>query len=178
MTIYYKFMWKIGTINQQIYVMCVPRRYTITILLKSTYDNTTRPVDQMKCPQDDCNSWLKDEYNLKLHLRRYHDSRQYECPECGRLCKNRHALSGHIYSTHSKKVFTCWRNIWLAVIRENHCTIVHSVLEHLIRKLICTHIKRKYIQLNGILRISPNCCQEHPHDMPNLTVFGHWFVFH
>lgn len=87
------------------------------VCAKEIYDNNSfeKHVRQhfetggpkVKCPRDDCNSWLKDEYNLKLHLRRYHDPRQYECPECGRLCKNRHALSGHIYSTHSKKVFTC-----------------------------------------------------------------------
>lgn len=62
---------------------------------------------RIKCPREGCESWLKDEDNLKQHLRRFHNQSKYECPECGRICKNKHSLTCHLRNTHSTQTFTC-----------------------------------------------------------------------
>ncbi|XP_037821318.1 transcription factor grauzone-like [Lucilia sericata] len=62
---------------------------------------------RIKCPREGCESWLKDEDNLKQHLRRFHNQAKFECPECGRICKNKHSLTCHLRNTHSTQIFTC-----------------------------------------------------------------------
>ncbi|XP_023158553.1 transcription factor grauzone-like isoform X2 [Ceratitis capitata] len=63
---------------------------------------------RVKCPRPDCDSWLKDEENLRQHMRRHNDEGlTFKCEECGRTCKNRRALRSHILYVHSKEVFTC-----------------------------------------------------------------------
>lgn len=62
---------------------------------------------RIKCTREGCESWLKDEDNLKQHLRRFHNQSKYECPECGRICKNKHSLTCHLRNTHSTQTFTC-----------------------------------------------------------------------
>nr|XP_013118552.1 unnamed protein product [Stomoxys calcitrans] len=63
---------------------------------------------RVKCPYPDCESWLKDEYNLKDHLRRHNsEGIIYKCPECEKICKNRKALSQHKRNNHSNKQYKC-----------------------------------------------------------------------
>lgn len=63
---------------------------------------------RVKCPYPDCESWLKDEYNLKDHMRRHNsEGIIYKCPQCEKVCKNRKALSQHKRNNHSDKVYTC-----------------------------------------------------------------------
>lgn len=63
---------------------------------------------RIKCPHSNCESWLKDEDNLKLHLRRHKtEEKAYKCPECGKLYKNQRALTSHKKYTHSAEVFPC-----------------------------------------------------------------------
>ncbi|XP_059224596.1 transcription factor grauzone isoform X2 [Stomoxys calcitrans] len=43
---------------------------------------------RIKCPREDCDSWLKDHDSVKQHLKRTHNATgQCECPHCGRICK-------------------------------------------------------------------------------------------
>lgn len=138
---------------------------------------------RIKCPREDCDSWLKDDENLKQHLRRFHCADQsLECPKCGRFCKSKHCLSNHLKKTHSTEVFTCEEcqktfksakslkvfldlnqneSRFLMLLRffyfrntvhhtlANPCIVVSFVYVALIPVLICIHIKRKSIQLNG-----------------------------
>lgn len=63
---------------------------------------------RVKCPYPDCDRWLKDQDNLKSHLQRHNpEGKIYKCPECGKLCKNRGALTNHKRYSHSNEVFTC-----------------------------------------------------------------------
>lgn len=63
---------------------------------------------RVKCPREDCDSWLKDDENLKQHLRRFHSKiQELKCPQCGRLCRSKHSLANHLRETHSSRVFTC-----------------------------------------------------------------------
>ncbi|XP_067634180.1 transcription factor grauzone isoform X2 [Eurosta solidaginis] len=63
---------------------------------------------RVKCPKPNCDRWLKDEENLRQHLRRHNDEGLvFACKECGRNCKNRRALHSHILYVHSNEVFTC-----------------------------------------------------------------------
>ncbi|KAM7342169.1 transcription factor grauzone-like [Cochliomyia hominivorax] len=63
---------------------------------------------RVKCPYPDCDSWLKDEDNLKSHLQRHNpEGKIYKCPDCGKLCKNRGALTNHKRYSHSNEVFQC-----------------------------------------------------------------------
>ncbi|XP_073813951.1 transcription factor grauzone-like [Musca autumnalis] len=63
---------------------------------------------RVKCPYPDCESWLKDEYNLKDHLRRHNsEGIIYKCPECDKVCKNRKALSQHKRNNHSNRQYKC-----------------------------------------------------------------------
>ncbi|XP_005179368.1 transcription factor grauzone [Musca domestica] len=63
---------------------------------------------RVKCPYPDCESWLKDEYNLKDHLRRHNsEGIIYKCPECEKVCKNRKALSQHKRNNHSNRQYKC-----------------------------------------------------------------------
>ncbi|XP_075168517.1 transcription factor grauzone-like [Haematobia irritans] len=63
---------------------------------------------RVKCPYPDCESWLKDEYNLKDHLRRHNsEGIIYKCPACEKICKNRKALSQHKRNNHSNKQYKC-----------------------------------------------------------------------
>jgi len=63
---------------------------------------------RIKCPRPDCESWLKDEDNLKQHLRRHNDEgKLFICSECGKSCKNSRALIGHKRYSHSNVIYTC-----------------------------------------------------------------------
>ncbi|KAH8291228.1 hypothetical protein KR054_009874 [Drosophila jambulina] len=63
---------------------------------------------RIKCPRPDCESWLKDEDNLKQHLRRHNDEgKLFICAECGKSCKNSRALIGHKRYSHSNVIYTC-----------------------------------------------------------------------
>ncbi|XP_062132263.1 transcription factor grauzone [Drosophila sulfurigaster albostrigata] len=63
---------------------------------------------RIKCPRPDCESWLKDEDNLKQHLRRHNDEgKSFICSECGKSCKNSRALIGHKRYSHSNTIYTC-----------------------------------------------------------------------
>lgn len=63
---------------------------------------------RIKCPMPNCDSWLKDEDNLKVHLRRHNtDNESYKCPLCDKICPNRRALSSHKVYVHSKAEFKC-----------------------------------------------------------------------
>lgn len=63
---------------------------------------------RMRCTYPGCDSWLKDEDTLKQHMRRHNpDQKSYECPECGKFCKNRRALTNHKRSSHSTQTFPC-----------------------------------------------------------------------
>lgn len=63
---------------------------------------------RVKCPREDCDSWLKDDENLKQHLRRFHSmAQELHCPQCGRLCRSKHSLANHLRETHSSRTFTC-----------------------------------------------------------------------
>ncbi|XP_037821305.1 transcription factor grauzone-like isoform X2 [Lucilia sericata] len=63
---------------------------------------------RVKCPYPDCDSWLKDEDNLKSHLQRHNpEGKIYKCPDCGKLCKNRGALTNHKRYSHSNERFQC-----------------------------------------------------------------------
>ncbi|XP_017867263.1 PREDICTED: transcription factor grauzone isoform X2 [Drosophila arizonae] len=63
---------------------------------------------RIKCPRPDCESWLKDEDNLKQHLRRHNDEgKTFICSECGKSCKNSRALIGHKRYSHSNTIYTC-----------------------------------------------------------------------
>ncbi|XP_030381761.1 transcription factor grauzone [Scaptodrosophila lebanonensis] len=63
---------------------------------------------RIKCPRPDCESWLKDEDNLKQHLRRHNDEgKLFICTECGKSCKNSRALIGHKRYSHSNTIYTC-----------------------------------------------------------------------
>ncbi|TMW40666.1 hypothetical protein DOY81_014103 [Sarcophaga bullata] len=63
---------------------------------------------RLKCPIENCESWLKDEDNLKTHIQRYHiDDKTYKCPDCDKVCQNRRSLSSHKHYFHSKEVFRC-----------------------------------------------------------------------
>uniref|UniRef100_A0A034VVM0 Transcription factor grauzone n=1 Tax=Bactrocera dorsalis TaxID=27457 RepID=A0A034VVM0_BACDO len=64
---------------------------------------------KVKCTLDGCDRWLKDEDNLRRHIRRLHtkDQKAVTCETCGRECKNQDALTRHKYRVHSNIVFTC-----------------------------------------------------------------------
>lgn len=63
---------------------------------------------RIKCPYPDCDSWLKDKDNLKIHLRRHNpDNETYQCPLCDKICPNGRALSSHKVYVHSKEIFKC-----------------------------------------------------------------------
>ncbi|KAM7345523.1 transcription factor grauzone-like [Cochliomyia hominivorax] len=63
---------------------------------------------RIKCPLPNCDSWLKDEDSLKVHLRRHNtDNETYKCPLCDKICPNRRALSSHKVYVHSKAAFKC-----------------------------------------------------------------------
>lgn len=64
---------------------------------------------KVKCTLDGCDRWLKDEDNLRRHIRRLHtkDQKAVTCDTCGRECKNQDALTRHKYRVHSNVVFTC-----------------------------------------------------------------------
>ncbi|KAL9917364.1 transcription factor grauzone-like isoform 1-T1 [Glossina fuscipes fuscipes] len=63
---------------------------------------------RVKCPYPDCESWLKDEENLKQHLNRHNpEGKIYKCPQCDKVCKNRRALTSHKLYSHSNEIFPC-----------------------------------------------------------------------
>lgn len=62
---------------------------------------------RIKCPREGCERWLKDKDNLRQHLRRFHDTKQYKCPQCERICKNKHSLTCHLNFTHNTQEYTC-----------------------------------------------------------------------
>lgn len=64
---------------------------------------------KVKCTLEGCDRWLKDEDNLRRHIRRLHtkDQKAVSCDTCGRECKNQDALTRHKYRVHSNIVFTC-----------------------------------------------------------------------
>ncbi|XP_037951892.1 transcription factor grauzone isoform X2 [Teleopsis dalmanni] len=63
---------------------------------------------RVKCPRPDCDRWLKDLDNLKQHLRRHNiEGKVYTCNDCGKVCKNRSALTSHFNYAHSNAVFSC-----------------------------------------------------------------------
>uniref|UniRef100_A0A1A9X4W2 C2H2-type domain-containing protein n=1 Tax=Glossina brevipalpis TaxID=37001 RepID=A0A1A9X4W2_9MUSC len=63
---------------------------------------------RLQCPRPGCDSWLKDEDYLKQHLKTHNpDCKTYQCPECGKLCKNRRALTNHKINAHSTKIYKC-----------------------------------------------------------------------
>uniref|UniRef100_A0A1B0AF88 Transcription factor grauzone n=1 Tax=Glossina pallidipes TaxID=7398 RepID=A0A1B0AF88_GLOPL len=63
---------------------------------------------RLQCPHPGCDSWLKDEDNLKQHLKTHNpDCKTYQCPECGKFCKNRRALTNHKRNAHSTEIFKC-----------------------------------------------------------------------
>lgn len=64
---------------------------------------------KVKCTLEGCDRWLKDEDNLRRHIRRLHskDQKAVTCDTCGRECKNQDALTRHKYRVHSNVVFTC-----------------------------------------------------------------------
>ncbi|XP_053962180.1 transcription factor grauzone [Anastrepha ludens] len=64
---------------------------------------------KVKCTMEGCDRWLKDEDNLRRHIRRLHtkEEKAVQCDICGRECKNKCALSKHKRRVHSNIVFTC-----------------------------------------------------------------------
>ncbi|XP_036346539.1 transcription factor grauzone-like, partial [Rhagoletis pomonella] len=63
---------------------------------------------RVKCPRPGCDSWLKDEENLRQHMRRHNDEGLvFTCDQCGRNCKNRRALRSHQLYVHSNEGFKC-----------------------------------------------------------------------
>lgn len=63
---------------------------------------------RVPCPYPDCDSWLKDEDNLKQHLKRHNpEGVIYKCPECDKVVKNRRALTNHKRYSHSNEIFQC-----------------------------------------------------------------------
>ncbi|XP_005179367.1 transcription factor grauzone [Musca domestica] len=63
---------------------------------------------RVPCPYPDCDSWLKDEDNLKQHLKRHNpEGIIYKCPECDKVVKNRRALTNHKRYSHSNATFQC-----------------------------------------------------------------------
>lgn len=99
---------------------------------------------RIKCPRPDCESWLKDEDNLKQHLRRHNDEgKTFICSECGKSCKNSRALIGHKRYSHSNTIYTCEqcgktfkKDISLKVwnehfIFDNICYIIFQFQEHM-----------------------------------------------
>lgn len=63
---------------------------------------------RLKCPMENCESWLKDEDSLKNHIQRTHlDNKEYNCPECDRVFPNRSSLWSHKHYFHTKQVFRC-----------------------------------------------------------------------
>ncbi|XP_075168237.1 transcription factor grauzone-like [Haematobia irritans] len=63
---------------------------------------------RVPCPYPDCDSWLKDEDNLKQHLKRHNpEGAIYKCPECDKVVKNRRALTNHKRYSHSNEIFQC-----------------------------------------------------------------------
>lgn len=63
---------------------------------------------RIKCPYLDCDSWLKDEDNLRQHLTRHNpEGIVYKCDQCDKECKNRRALTNHKRYAHSNEIFQC-----------------------------------------------------------------------
>lgn len=67
---------------------------------------------RVKCLYPNCDSWLKDDENLKIHMRRHNrndnaEGKMYKCPECDKVCSNMNKLKYHKQYTHSNKIFTC-----------------------------------------------------------------------
>lgn len=63
---------------------------------------------RVKCPLPDCDSWLKDEDNLRQHLQRHNpEGKSYKCDVCEKECKNRRALTNHKRYSHSNEIFQC-----------------------------------------------------------------------
>ncbi|XP_067631672.1 transcription factor grauzone-like isoform X2 [Eurosta solidaginis] len=63
---------------------------------------------KLKCLLDGCDHWLKDENNLRRHMR-LHTAKQkiLTCDTCGRDCKDKSALNNHKRRVHSSEIFIC-----------------------------------------------------------------------
>ncbi|XP_061396511.1 transcription factor grauzone-like [Musca vetustissima] len=117
---------------------------------------------RVKCPYPDCESWLKDEYNLKDHLRRHNsEGIIYKCPECDKVCKNRKALSQHKRNNHSNRQYKCSqceKVFKKAITLKEH--MAHHTGESLYKCPFCprtfnsnanmySHKKKQHSMLNG-----------------------------
>ncbi|XP_017491845.1 PREDICTED: transcription factor grauzone-like [Rhagoletis zephyria] len=65
---------------------------------------------KVKCTFEGCDSWLKDEDNLRLHIHRRHSKNKdkvFTCEVCGGEYKSRAAMTSHMLRVHPKKTYPC-----------------------------------------------------------------------
>lgn len=65
---------------------------------------------KVKCTVEGCDHWLKDEGNLRLHIRRLHtrtEEKLFTCEACGGEYKGRVAMRNHMLRFHPKKTYPC-----------------------------------------------------------------------
>ncbi|XP_017491877.1 PREDICTED: transcription factor grauzone-like [Rhagoletis zephyria] len=65
---------------------------------------------KVKCTFEGCDSWLKDEGNLRQHIQRRHSKNKdkvFTCEVCGGEYKSKAAVANHMLGVHPKKIYPC-----------------------------------------------------------------------
>ncbi|XP_073813943.1 transcription factor grauzone-like [Musca autumnalis] len=92
--------------------------------VRSHFGETT---PRLQCPYPGCESWLKDEDNLRKHMKRHNlEGITYRCEICDKVYKNRVGLTNHKRYSHTMsanfKCEQCDRSFKKAIALREHMT--------------------------------------------------------